>query len=434
MPSRRTFRPRFCSKPIMLLGVNGILVRANGNLPTYEDSEIFYSLSLIQAVSRWSDFIEIRWATQFSTEYLKSLTLRFSLPTFPIWDRKLFSESDLKRPIIFLDDLPDSMTTHLRRACQNRFMVLTWLADANDVVQEIDQFLELLSLRSYRFRVRLAETRNGSLMPFISQLDHLWIKSDSFPEISIKIRNLDGNYLTETSFVQFLAQHKSITPYVQHLGHAFDAIALHLQEPWRFNNVIDAIQNSNNLIILSYPCERDLPQPNPFILKIVPKKTPLIFLDVDGVINGNGSEVAMMNQFKDVSTVPCSSGNGFVDWPVVYAPPIVDKINEWSKVAEIRWHTSWKHAAKYRLAPLIGLNDFEVCKFAKRQTIIRSSHDPADLDRPMIWIDDQEADPQLQQIVNNEVLTIRPQNFLSLQDVACVDAFLNRVLTEEQSQ
>lgn len=48
------------------------------------------------------------------------------------------------------------------------------------------------------------------------------------------------------------------------------------------------------------------------------------------------------------------------DIAVIYSPAVVNKINEWSTKAEIKWLTNWKENAKNKLAPALGLNDFPV--------------------------------------------------------------------------
>lgn len=50
----------------------------------------------------------------------------------------------------------------------------------------------------------------------------------------------------------------------------------------------------------------------------------------------------------------------FEDVDVIYSPTVIQKINEWSAVADIIWVSSWQEKATELLAPALGLKDFPV--------------------------------------------------------------------------
>jgi hypothetical protein len=148
----------------------------------------------------------------------------------------------------------------------------------------------------------------------------------------------------------------------------------------------------------------------------------MIWLDVDGVINPlEHVRDRFQEEFPDAVQVPCVCRDN--EWPVMYSPTVVRKINEWSMVAEVRWLTTWTQSARYRLAPLLGLYDFEVCAFAKGQARCPRVHRPGDLQRALIWIDDEDLDDEVCKHIPRSFL-LRPPRFLSHKDMAFVDARL----------
>lgn len=117
------------------------------------------------------------------------------------------------------------------------------------------------------------------------------------------------------------------------------------------------------------------------LLPVVYEKSrkPLIWLDVDGVIDINGQDASL----TDVQSLPQCYGNFLVDWGVRFSPQVVTELNRLATKCDIYWMTSWRDSARYRLAPAIGLDDFAVWPGAKG-----SYQFCDDFTRPLIWIDD----------------------------------------------
>jgi hypothetical protein len=77
-----------------------------------------------------------------------------------------------------------------------------------------------------------------------------------------------------------------------------------------------------------------------------PKK-PVILLDVDGVV------------YCFRSIWPDQKQCQGLNWSVRYSPTVVDKINSWNKVANVKWLSYWNNDARDDLAPALGLDSFE---------------------------------------------------------------------------
>lgn len=157
---------------------------------------------------------------------------------------------------------------------------------------------------------------------------------------------------------------------------------------------------------------------------LLPRPRTLLWLDVDGVINVLRWHLdEFRTEFPDFVQTTCASGQK--EWPIIYSPTLVRCINTWSRVAEIRWLTSWQHCARYRLAPLLGLFDFEVCLFSKFGAHRVCHHTPADLERPLVWIDDTDINHEVPRLWKNpNVLLVAPLGHLSRDNVQQVDRFL----------
>jgi hypothetical protein len=136
---------------------------------------------------------------------------------------------------------------------------------------------------------------------------------------------------------------------------------------------------------------------------MINNKKPLILLDVDGVINYyyaffNKTDNDYSNRKKYNIKNETLHDDIIYDKYLYYSPTIVKTINEWSDKAEILWLTSWKESARTRLAPNIGLKDFECSILPER--IEKYGRLPKceaaymnflknDEDRIIIWIDDE---------------------------------------------
>jgi hypothetical protein len=179
---------------------------------------------------------------------------------------------------------------------------------------------------------------------------------------------------------------------------------------------------------------------------IIPGVTPIIFLDIDEVLN---CQLVLVNEeesiFSEVSLLPVFESMDVRDQKkfcrlknhkVKYSPKVIHRINKWSEIAEIRWMTSWEEAAMKLFAPSVGLKTFSVPTFEKynlqgKSLKIKSSDgscfgdlkefegaqqffSPEDRKRPLVWIDDDlqymisNACENVHQIMENKMLLIDP--------------------------
>ena len=87
-------------------------------------------------------------------------------------------------------------------------------------------------------------------------------------------------------------------------------------------------------------------------------RPPLVFTDVDGVINGLGNSRGVLppNQADRYATVKIDGGLAG-EVIVRYRPDLVARLRDLSDRgrAEFCWLTSWRHTAREHLAPAIGL-------------------------------------------------------------------------------
>jgi hypothetical protein len=123
-----------------------------------------------------------------------------------------------------------------------------------------------------------------------------------------------------------------------------------------------------------------------------PMKKPIILLDVDGVINFAGSEEKAKVLWPDIiyerRVVLSSTGNRH---DILYSPAMVQRINAWHQVAEVRWLTTWNDSAKTNLAPALKLDSFENSRKSKDdkiETAILVGKEQG-ADGLVIWIDDE---------------------------------------------
>jgi hypothetical protein len=112
--------------------------------------------------------------------------------------------------------------------------------------------------------------------------------------------------------------------------------------------------------------------------------TPILFLDVDGVINKIRQYGSIESTFPIVT---CYGGCGNMKFPICYDPLMLNMISILSHRVEIRWLTSWKSKTRFRLAPLLQLPDFTVSTYNKYH--FANDLTKEDVSRPIIWIDDE---------------------------------------------
>ena len=66
-----------------------------------------------------------------------------------------------------------------------------------------------------------------------------------------------------------------------------------------------------------------------------------------------------------------------------------------------------------------------MCKFTKKQATDPTKHDPVDLHRPLVWIDDQDLDEDIGGILHTaQCLLVQPTYFLNYEGMKKVDEFL----------
>jgi len=117
----------------------------------------------------------------------------------------------------------------------------------------------------------------------------------------------------------------------------------------------------------------------------LPRK-PVILLDVDHVINMVGANSCLNSWSDKKSTIV----NGY---KIQYSPTVVEKINKWNTVAEVRWLTTWNERAQSMLAPELKLDHFGLARdpalgLGKQQAAEKTAEEVGP-DGLIIWIDDE---------------------------------------------
>jgi len=147
---------------------------------------------------------------------------------------------------------------------------------------------------------------------------------------------------------------------------------------------------------------------------------PVIFLDVDGVINYSygvkkdvdklsaSFDAAARREFREARVFSSLRGREIT---TTYSPYVVDRINAWADRA-VYWSTSWGADAKYRLAPALGLDDFVSepelpwkCWESFGEDLMASPDLAHILDRPVVWIDDE------QDYIERAVTSLKKRHF-----------------------
>ena len=98
-------------------------------------------------------------------------------------------------------------------------------------------------------------------------------------------------------------------------------------------------------------------------------KTPIWFLDIDGVVNALTDGIPPGYR----RTTAITMGRG---WRIVYSPEAVEYINTVHRegLVEVRWLTTWEQDAHRELAHKVGLDAF-------------SAYDMPDADSPSGWVE-----------------------------------------------
>lgn len=117
-------------------------------------------------------------------------------------------------------------------------------------------------------------------------------------------------------------------------------------------------------------------------------RPPVVLLDVDGTL------LTFADPENDISD-PRVAWVGYEQGGIVrYNPAMPGWIHELHATAELRWLTSWNSEARTRLAPALGLPDFEVDEAADFQDqqldfkeAVVAHHLRAG--RRVLWIDDE---------------------------------------------
>lgn len=157
--------------------------------------------------------------------------------------------------------------------------------------------------------------------------------------------------------------------------------------------------------------------------------TPVLFLDVDGVINAIAPIDDPLLPFDEyISTLGEAGG---AQWPIVYSPEVISALRELheSGAVEIRWLTTWGDEAPL-LGDQLGLPAFEVAatpheeRFRYRRawwklTVVKEFRD-ANPGAPFIWLDDDIGDDAqarawLSSLDEGTVLAISPNTFIGLE-------------------
>lgn len=225
------------------------------------------------------------------------------------------------------------------------------------------------------------------------------VHCDELPNITFEIDLFDPAKPFSNIFdpVKYILNNSIVKEKLNHLGNEDleNKISIHIIEKNPFGS-----NSRGEYNIITYPRIPNIDKIDYFRINYPPPElsplqhntkyndnSPIILLDVDGVINcfgyGYGDSMTTDKNIK----VLAYAGNKMVG--INYNQSVVDKINKLSETCKIYWATSWKHTARYRLAPLIGLNDFEVCSYIDKNLIEWDFPMHYLNGRKVIWIDDQ---------------------------------------------
>lgn len=119
-------------------------------------------------------------------------------------------------------------------------------------------------------------------------------------------------------------------------------------------------------------------------------------LDVDGVLNAAVPDEDVWQDWRHFC-VPLEEGARV---PVTVAAEVLTFLRDvhTAGLVEIRWLTSWGHAARTDLAPALGLPDWPVASCPAQRSGVWwkavVAREVASSERPVVWTDDQIMDMQ----------------------------------------
>ncbi|GAB2463058.1 HAD domain-containing protein [Xylanimonas ulmi] len=90
---------------------------------------------------------------------------------------------------------------------------------------------------------------------------------------------------------------------------------------------------------------------------------PILFLDIDGVVNAFPKSNARNRDEYVRYDVAVDEGDGAREvYPIHVRPTVIDFLNRVHAdgLAQVRWLTTWGRHARTRFAPAVGLGDFPV--------------------------------------------------------------------------
>lgn len=165
-------------------------------------------------------------------------------------------------------------------------------------------------------------------------------------------------------------------------------------------------------------------------------KKPILLLNVDGVVNILGTG----NMWGDIETKEVAAYGEIID--VRYSPSMIDSINKWKALAEIKWLTNWNEEARFSLAPALGLYSFKMARTSdhhetKIETANRIAQEVGDKTL-IIWIDSEieswnDLPGMKKMYARPNTLLISPEWGLSPEEVNLVDECLQGLETWRKS-
>jgi hypothetical protein len=382
-------------RPLFLLGPLGFVVEKEdayscwrkdqislpaaivAELPTRMSSEqecTHVSSDFVAKIREWLERdVEVRWSSQCGRELLTKLEVFCRLPSLDQIEKK---DIPWHRPVVSFTE----SGFWLNAEPQNRFYEC--YPYTPQFLDGADDFLEDLQRTHQTFRVRLHLLENGTFAEPHGASEPTKVVQVTVPDL----RPIWHSAQLHTALVQQLSKHDALRGFADWPGLLqHPASTTIIPATGAQHNFIDTIRRDNWTVRIA------IPDRLPSFRSPSSAPRPLLWLDVDGVINPSDAfdcpcPEALKRHYDDVRTAKCTSN--WTTFTVHFSPSVVNKINEWGERAEIRWLTSWQHSARYRLALVLGLRDFEVCRFGKYQATQVDVHPASDLDRPIIWIDD----------------------------------------------
>lgn len=164
---------------------------------------------------------------------------------------------------------------------------------------------------------------------------------------------------------------------------------------------------------------------------------PVIYLDVDGVLNALGHENDTWGDFElHKSVVPDDIPFGEMGFDLWLSKEMIKELA--SLPADVVWLTTWRHDAPSKVAPLVDAPDWPVIdwRLSKWDAL---AQDQRNNPRPFVWVDDGEATELNMNRIRSHVgkipyLLIQPNSLIGLtpKDIDDIKVFLDWL--EEISQ